>query len=277
MGDAQISQTDKAARLVGAAFLGLLLAVVLIVVPIVAVRRELKMLLLNAEEIVLVASALTTGLLAGALIMRRRLTLSENIYASSVKIEAIDSEYDLAAKSEGSAKDRRRFSLEFGPRTRLLALFAYLMLYVNLSALCPHLRLGIFDFGQVNLYIRIAGAIVAIVGLYLLLKGLRSAKSILYLAESPYYEAEIGLFPVSSEDSEEVEKKTEIQALSDMEVDRGHIPPVSFSFLGRHPICLGWIVFMAGLPLVFQAWFPLLAIPGVFVCFNWLFEGRKNS
>ncbi|MBI1270133.1 hypothetical protein GC174_06860 [bacterium] len=277
MGDAQISQTDKVARLVAAALLGLLLAVVLIVVPIAAVRRELKMLLLNAQELSLVASALITGLLAGDLIMRRRLTLSENIYASTVKIEAIDSDDHLGVKEETSAKGRRRFSLKFGPRSRLLSLLVYLMLYVNLSALCLHLRLGIFDFGQVNLYIRIGGAIIAIVGLYLLLKGLRSAKSILYLAESPYYEAAVGLFPVLPEDSEQVEKKSEIRSLSDIEVDRGHIPPVSLSFFRRHPICLGWIVFMAGLPLVFQAWFPLLAIPGIFVCFNWLFEGRKNS
>lgn len=277
MGDVQISQTNKAARLVVAAFLGLLLAVVLIVVPIVGVRRELKGLFLNAEEIVLVASAMLTGLLAGALIMRRRLTLSENIYASSVKIEAIASDDSLEPIQEVSEKAKRRFQLKFGARTRLLALFAYLMLYVNLSVLCLHLRLGIFDFGQVNLYIRIAGAIIVLLGLYLLLKGLRSAKSILYLAESPYYEAAVGLFPVLSEDSDQVEEPAEKQALRGIEVDRGHIPPVSLSFFSRHPLCLGWIIFMAGLPLVFQAWFPLLAIPGVFICFNWLFEGRKNG
>ncbi|MEZ4535754.1 MAG: hypothetical protein R3D26_12270 [Cyanobacteriota/Melainabacteria group bacterium] len=277
MGDVQISQTDKAARLLVAAFLGLLLAVVLIVVPIAGVRRELKSLLLNAEEILLVACALITGLLAGALIMRRRLTLAENIYASSVKIEAIACDDDFAQIQEVSENAKRRFQLKFGPRTRLLALFAYLMLYVNLSALCLQLRLGIFDFGQVNPYIRIVGAIIALLGLYLLIKGLRSAKSILYLAESPYYEAAVGLFPVLSEDSEQVEEPAEKQAMHDIEVDRGHIPPVSLSFFRRHPLCLGWFVFMAGLPLVFQAWFPLLAIPGVFICFNWLFEGRKNG
>ena len=37
----------------------------------------------------------------------------------------------------------------------------------------------------------------------------------------------------------------------------------------RHPSYLGVLIFLAGVPMVFGAWFPLLAIPGCFVAVKW--------
>lgn len=37
----------------------------------------------------------------------------------------------------------------------------------------------------------------------------------------------------------------------------------------RHPSYLGLTVFLAGIPMVFAAWFPLLAIPGCIVALRW--------
>jgi hypothetical protein len=42
-------------------------------------------------------------------------------------------------------------------------------------------------------------------------------------------------------------------------------------------VCTGWLVVLAGLPLVFQAWFPLIALPGIFIGMNWMFPEKQPT
>lgn len=242
-------------------FLGCLFFLVLVAVPMAGVRRGLTNLFLNWQEFGLVASALLTGALSGALVMRRRLFLEDNLHASTVKIEALKEEEEPLTNLVAGSK---RFRLSFTGRTRLLFLFVYLLLYVNLSVLCLYLRLGIFDFPDFNSVLRSLGLGLSLIGFYILLRSLKSARTIACLAESSYYEAEVGL--LAGEEASE----------SKIAPVPGHIPPVRKGFLKEHPLCTGWLYFMVGMPLIFQAWFPLLAIPGVYIALNWLYakEGK---
>lgn len=45
----------------------------------------------------------------------------------------------------------------------------------------------------------------------------------------------------------------------------------------RHPILFGWILILAGLPLAFGVWMPIVAIPGVFVGLNWRLEQKEMA
>lgn len=56
-----------------------------------------------------------------------------------------------------------------------------------------------------------------------------------------------------------------------------HIPPTRFRFITRNPICLGALLVFSGLPLVFHAWFPLVAIPGIFIVMSWMFSGDREN
>src|SRR5262249_7729181 len=56
-----------------------------------------------------------------------------------------------------------------------------------------------------------------------------------------------------------------------------HIPPTRFAFITRNLLCLGALLIFAGLPLVFQAWFPLVAIPGIFIVMSWMFSGKSEK
>jgi protein-S-isoprenylcysteine O-methyltransferase Ste14 len=44
----------------------------------------------------------------------------------------------------------------------------------------------------------------------------------------------------------------------------------------RHPSYLGAMIAMAGIPLIFASWFPLLALPGVFVLVRWRMNDEEK-
>jgi len=44
----------------------------------------------------------------------------------------------------------------------------------------------------------------------------------------------------------------------------------------RHPVLLGWLIELLGLPLVFAVWLPLAALPGGFISFMWWIRLEEN-
>lgn len=43
----------------------------------------------------------------------------------------------------------------------------------------------------------------------------------------------------------------------------------------RHPSYLGAMIFIVGIPMIFGSWFPLLALPGVFVSIKWRMDDEE--
>ncbi len=149
---------------------------------------------------------------------------------------------------------KRRLGLQFAnSKARTLSLFIllYLILFVKCAVLCQRLQLGVIIMDPVSEeLLRTFGLGVTVIGLYLTIRGLFVVKiSPQILQVSP------DMVPVPSP----------------------HVPRTRLSFLRNHPICTGWLVILSGLPLVYQAWFPLLAVPGIFVAMNWMFPNRKQA
>lgn len=44
----------------------------------------------------------------------------------------------------------------------------------------------------------------------------------------------------------------------------------------RHPSYLGGLIFLAGVPMVFGSWFPLLALPGAYILVRWRIEDEER-
>lgn len=236
------------------------MAVILVVVPILGVRKSIEKLALNWQEVALYVSSVFSGAMAGLLIMRCKFRLLNDRTASKVKVEEIK----LDIPKEFLHKSKLRVNFILGVRTKLLLLSLYLLLYVSLCGLCQRFHLGLFVFpdAEWNNLLRSLGACLVMTGLYLILRALRFSKSIPFFVESSYYDSEMGLL-------------NENQLFEFPKRRMSHIPPVRLSFFADHPICLGWTFFMTGLPLIFQAWFPLIALPGVIVVFNWVFGDKK--
>lgn len=283
----EVSPLDRLRRLFSGLFLGALLASVLVLVPMAGVRKGLSHLLLNWQETALLASSLLSGALAGFLVVRRRILLSDNLHASTVRIDVLEDAQpgSSVSGSPDSGSDSslvikgRRLRFSFTGRTKLLCLFVYLLLYNNLCVLCLSMKLGIFDFAGANSFFRSAGLCLVLTGLYVILKTLKSARTIPYLAESDYYLAAVGTEVDALSDSHPVSPTGEAESSAKrqniVQSGQGHIPELQRGFLRKHPLCLGWLLFMTGLPLIFHAWFPLLAIPGVYIGLNWFFSRDK--
>ena len=236
--------------------IGTIAAMVLTVVPMYGVRKSIEKLFLNWQEVVFVSSTIATGAMVAALIVRSKLNLLTDARISKVKVEVVEQDDDA---ERFIPKSNKKFKFIGGFRAKLSFSCLYLLLYINLSILCDHFRLGIIDIAGLNVVIRSTGALIAMFGLYTIIKGVRYAKTIPYFCESSYYDSEIGLLGSYDSSDSLPEKKS-------------HIPPVSFHFFASHPILKGWYLYIIGLPLVFAAWFPLLALPGVFIGLNWLYQ-----
>ncbi|MBX9666349.1 MAG: hypothetical protein K2X93_01975 [Candidatus Obscuribacterales bacterium] len=149
---------------------------------------------------------------------------------------------------------KRRLGLQSADskgRTLSLVILLYLILFVKCAVLCQRLQLGVIIMDPVSEeLLRTFGLGVTVIGLYLTIRGLFVVK---------------------------ISPQT-LQASPDMvPVPSPHVPRTLLSFLRNHPICTGWLVILSGLPLVYQAWFPLLAVPGIFVAMNWMFPSRKHA
>lgn len=239
--------------------LGLLAAVVLTLVPLYGVRKSIEKLFLNWQEIVFVVTSVFSGALIGSLIAKSKLNLELDSRVANVKVTVAQD----PGKEKFLPKKKRSWKVFSGIRSKLLFSFLYLLLYVNLSILCVYFRLGIVDIPSLNLSIRTVGVLLAMYGLYLVTRGVRYAKTIPYFVESSYYDAEIGL-------------PEELTQESDFPRPVSHIPAVSLNFFSSHPIAKGWFFYLIGLPLVFQAWFPLIALPGIYIGLNWLFNKPRK-
>ncbi|MBX3138806.1 hypothetical protein KF707_21435 [Candidatus Obscuribacterales bacterium] len=313
----------------GAVFLGAiagLLAVgILVLVPVWGVRKELNLVVVDWQELVLYSACLLTGTVGGARLAYRefaRIVAESQEYAaflrsdvvetSSARIDRITAstetssaraETNLVEHSElvspsddelplltepvfeeslsgGPRKAKRGFwTAKSKGRTNVLLVFLYLVLFVMCAVLCQKLGLGNIVSDPVSAeVIRTVGVGTAVIGLYMIIRGLFTrvdsrAEVRLVSAvsdESKVRGADLKSFPHGGE--------FPVSLIDDSEAYHApHVPPTRAVFLLRHPICAGWLVTLTGLPLVFQAWFPLLAIPGLFIGMNWLFPDKLRS
>ena len=316
------------------ALTGILVTMVLIMVPVFGVRHDLNSLWRNWQEMGLYISTLIAGAGAGLLLSFPREVNSFVVVGNSDVPDQLV-ERDLLPKRSFRSLFRIRVNRD---RTKAIACFLYLVLYVNCAALCQHLGLGIIvsDFTTTQV-VRNLGLCLVIVGLYKMLRGLgtrartsrdgndderdadlplkelssaeadseAAVESGSLPVEKPVAEGQGGQATVSvtdpeidpvdhslsdlsdhmeqPPDSESPERGSKIGDITRSARDRqsllvSHVPPSRISFLSAHPVCTGWLIALTGLPLIFMAWFPILAIPGIFVSMGWLFgkEGNKS-
>lgn len=296
----------------GAIFLGAiagLLAVgILVLVPVWGVRKELNLVVVDWQELVLYSSCLLAGTVGGARLAYHEVS---RILANSQEYDAFlssDSDETVSARSDANlVESKERISpsddelplltepvfeesLSGGPRkakrgfwtakskgrTTVLLMFLYLVLFVMCAVLCQKLGLGNIVSDAVSAeVIRTIGVGTTVIGLYMIVRGLfaRAGSGRQGLPEKT------GAVNESAE-REAISLSGEFpsSAIDDSETYHApHVPPSKIVFLRRHPVCAGSLVVLTGLPLVFQAWFPLLAIPGLFIGMNWLFPDRSTS
>jgi protein-S-isoprenylcysteine O-methyltransferase Ste14 len=115
------------------------------------------------------------------------------------------------------------------------ALPAFLVLFVACSALCERLSVGLF---------RIDAEIVRSIGLLVIVGGLA-----------------VRICSQAATSSALVEEQQEEAAVMTL--------PTGPHKLLRHPDAAGQLLILLGIPLVFNSWIPLLALPGVIVLLKW--------
>lgn len=264
---------------------GSLAVVILLMVPVIGVRKEFGLVALNWQEIVLYSACLIAGTIAGARVGFREFQSNTVMldYAEEPTAEepiVLEAEQDNEPEqisidddeppstvpqielslAGGPKKPRHRFWTEAGKsRTRVLLLFLYLLLYVMCSILCQKMNLGSLVTDALTAeVVRTFGLTMSVTGLYLMVRGMfvQVAPAKAKLIEITAPELTIGGWSPH---------------LSP------HVPPTRVEFLRTHPVCAGWLVLLTGLPIVFMAWFPLIAIPGLFIAMNWLFVVRNAT
>lgn len=299
------------------AIFGLVLTVVLLLVPIIGVRKNPAQLVLNWQEMVLYVVCVISGTVAGARIALKQSQLKKPVQkllmqepAEPVKEKPTNgdsapriNEPIIEESLAGGPRKKKNWWAKGGKeRTKTLAIFLYLTLYINCSVLCQKLTLGILRTGELETeIIRGAGLALCLAGLYVSLRtlfvpattggaSLERSTSAVETVDAPQLEAE----PQLSESDAAVVNEPDTFVEPDAVVIVGaphatqsgspllhkrhpHIPPTRLSFLKKNPICAGWLLMLTGLPLIFLAWFPLLAIPGIFVGMNWLFAPREGA
>lgn len=245
-----MSFVNRLGNVVLGAVLGLIACMILLVVPIAGVRRGLAHLVICWQELALYAACFAAAAFAGGRLSfnwwhRKHLPIGGSMSFCLVADEG----EPIAAKSAGRVPlFLRRF---IGGRTPTILVVLYLILYINCCVLCQTMNLAVVNFPSFNDTIKSAGAGLVILGLYLILRGLPGASASSDMAR--------------------------LSRLSMSEHSGGsptgsHVPRASFAFIKKHPICLGWLVVLSGLPLIYLAWFPLLAIPGIYLVLNWLYQ-----
>lgn len=117
--------------------------------------------------------------------------------------------------------------------------FVFVFLFIACSALCERLQLGAFPQSAPFIDImRTVGLAISASGL------IRQVRAVFGSENQP-------------------ESVPRIAAGS----EAASLPPTAS--LKSHPFFVGWIVFFSGVPFIYAAWLPLLAIPGIIVGIKW--------
>lgn len=237
---------------------GLLAFLILLVVPIAGVRglsrpEHLENLIGCWQETVLLFTTLLASTFAGARLGRNRHIAANSPTAGKLSFSLDEEHQDGDSHSQPASKPTL-FSRLISGRTPVIAAVLYLVLYINCCILCQKLQLGVVDIPSFNEIIKSVGVAFILAGLHFILRNL----------------------PRKATDP----ALSELSRLSLMAEAEGssshHVPATSWSFFSSHPICLGWMLLLSGLPLIYLAWFPLIAVPGIFVAMNWIFGGQRQ-
>ncbi len=295
---------SKLSAIFAGSFAGLLAVVILLVVPILGVRKEFGLVVLNWQELVFYCSCLLVGTVSGARLGYREsksagvtseaaspLVLNAVSEPDETVVEPHSDSLNVAARVGSNIADRDSAdslktvddsemvsripqieeSLAGGPkkkprkfwteaskaRTRVLLIFVYLLLFVMCAVLCQKINLGnIVTDALTAEIIRNVGLGFSLLGLYLMVRGM-------FVTTAPF--------------KLKLKKEEQITVSGWTASTSHHVPPTRLEFLLSHPVCTGWLGLLTGLPLIFLAWFPLIAIPGLFVAMNWLFVERNTD
>lgn len=300
------------------AIAGCVAVAILVLVPVLGVRKELNLVVIDWQELVLYSSCLLAGTVGGARVAFRefsRFSISSSEYDAFLHSddETVDahggdsrvspSDDDLPLLTEpvfeeslavGPRKAKRGiWTAKSKERTSALMIFLYLVLFVMCAVLCQKMSLGNIVSDPVSAeVIRTVGVGTAVIGLYLILRGLFARTELKLDGPLKRTEIETGISDARDDNEKSGDSKSidELKPAALMQAGEfpvtieesqfyhaPHVPPSKLGFLRRHPVCAGWLVVLTGLPLVFQAWFPLLAIPGLFIGMNWLFPDKAKS
>ncbi len=153
----------------------------------------------------------------------------------------------------------------------------FFFLYVGCAALSERLAIGVFPTA-INEYVRNLGVVIVIAGLYLRLWAYRT-RPIQLIAENteeanlakPADEAVLTAAPaieVSAADREAAELAADAKNFSE-------IVPSGPHKLLRHPDAAGKLLALCGIPLVFNSWLPLLALPGIIILLKWYISDQE--
>ena len=302
---------SKLSAILAGSLVGLLAVVILLMVPILGVRKEFSLVVLNWQELVFYCSCLLVGTVSGARLGYREskpggvsaepavpsvlnavpeadeiavelhadgLNVADNASISNISIGSKTADSDSADSSKiiddseavsripqieeslagGPKKKPRTLWTEASKaRTRVLLIFLYLLLFVMCAVLCQKINLGnIVTDALTAEIIRNVGLGFSILGLYLMVRGM-------FVTTAPF--------------KLKLKKEEHITVSGWTASTSHHVPPTRLEFLLSHPVCTGWLGLLTGLPLIFLAWFPLIAIPGLFVAMNWLFVERNTD
>lgn len=232
----------------GAALVGAIAAAVLCVVPYFGIKRAL--LEVHWQEVaawvaLVSASTLALGRIYSADAKLRIIMLADNLELSErfarVKPDGETTAGAAPATVTAPLKTKVLSLLhELSRRAPLLGGMLYIYLYNAAIALCLRLQLLLIpDSIILQQTLRLIGLALIVAGTIFQLKAVFSSFA------SPLRDGEPARF-------------------------------VSVCKI-RHPILFGWILVLAGLPLTFGVWMPILAIPGVFVGLNWRLEQKEAT
>ncbi|MCA9800878.1 MAG: hypothetical protein KC777_02775 [Cyanobacteria bacterium HKST-UBA02] len=235
---------------------GLAAFLILLVVPIAGVRGlggfdQLDKIIGCWQEMVFLFTTMLASTIAGARLGRNRHIAANSMTAGKLSFSLDEDHNDQ--ESERHEKPTL-FSRLISGRTPVIAAVLYLVLYINCCILCQKLHLGVVDIPSINETIKSVGVAFILAGLHFILTNLpRKATD-----------------PTLSELSR-------LSLMAEAEASHAHhVPATSWTFFSGHPICLGWMLLLTGLPLIYLAWFPLIAMPGIFIAMNWIFGGQKE-
>lgn len=253
---------NRPGAIVLGAVTGLFAFLILLVVPIAGVRGlnsldHLDKVVGCWQEMVFLFTTLLASTFAGARLGRYRHIAANSMTAGKLSFSLDEEHQDGDSPSQPASKPTlfsRLISGRISGRTPVIAAVLYFVLYINCCILCQKLQLGVVYFPSINETIKSVGVVLILAGLHFISRNL----------------------PRKATDP----TLSELSRLSLMAETEGspphHVPATSLAFFRSHPICLGWMLLFSGIPFIYLAWFPLMAIPGIFVAMNWIFGGRKQ-
>jgi protein-S-isoprenylcysteine O-methyltransferase Ste14 len=165
----------------------------------------------------------------------------------------------------GAFQSRRR-SVQNVPAYKGLVLWGtplFFLLYVACCALCERIAKGVFPI-QGHQIVRTIGICVVLAGIWLRLWAQISQPS--QLAAAPETEAA----PADPAITGDVPASSLPVPAAESQFPSGPHKVV------RYPDASGELLALAGLPLVFNAWLPLLALPGVIILLKWFISDQES-